>query len=243
MQRAIRITLLSTYYQLVTYLRIKEAVFYALVFPVFLFVLFGSIWGARSSGYVAFLLSGIIAMNALSQGLFAVGPIMREYYGNNVVKFMRNLPFNVLHHFTGLMLCRMAVIIGTVLLLVAAAALVFGFVPTGIDIMWYIIGSVLGLALSSFLGLLVGFFANNGETVKAVVNVLYFGMIFLSDCFYPITKWNPVLEKVSYALPSTYLLQVLRHDMHWYTFPVLFAWIAVFALAFYWVFNKSSIRR
>lgn len=243
MQRAIRITLLSTYYQLVTYLRIKEAVFYALVFPVFLFVLFGSIWGAQSSGYVAFLLSGVIAMNAVSQGLFAVGPIMREYYANNVVKFMRNLPFNVLHHFMGLLLCRVAVITGTLMLLVIASILVFGHYPPASSVAWYLLGSVLGLTLSSFLGLLVGFWANNGETVKAIVNVLYFGMIFLSDCFYPITKWNPVFEKIAYALPMSYLLQVIRNNLEWYTFPVVLGWIAVFAIAFSWVFTKSSIRR
>lgn len=243
MQRAIRLTLISTYYQLLTYLRIKEAVFYALVFPVFLFVLFGSIWGAQSDDYVGFLLTGVIAMNALSQGLFAVGPIMREYYANNVVKFMRNLPFNVLSHFTGLLLCRMLIISGTAILLVIASALIFGFLPSFGSVLWYILGSILGLALSSFIGLLVGFWANSGETVKALVNLLYFGMIFLSDCFYPITRWNTFFEQLSYALPTTYLLQVLRQDVHWYTFPVLFLWIGGFAVLFYWVFNKSSIRR
>ena len=56
----IKILSQSIYYQFLIFLRIKQAVFFTVAFPIFLFVIFGSIWGQQHDEYVSFLLSGII---------------------------------------------------------------------------------------------------------------------------------------------------------------------------------------
>ena len=88
MMKNITILCKSIKYQLLIYLRIKQAVFFSIAFPVFLFVIFGNIWGVNE-GYIPFLLSGIIGMTIASDGLFAVGPVIREYYTNGLIKYFR----------------------------------------------------------------------------------------------------------------------------------------------------------
>ena len=75
----------STYYQFLMFLRIKQAVFFSLVFPVFLFFIFGNLWGTADKDYISLLLSGIIGMTVASDGLFAVGPVVKEYYSSGLI--------------------------------------------------------------------------------------------------------------------------------------------------------------
>ena len=49
----------SVYYQLVIFSRIKQAVFFIIAFPIFIFLLFSSIWGIREPDYIMFIMSGV----------------------------------------------------------------------------------------------------------------------------------------------------------------------------------------
>ena len=66
MSQFIKTLTLSTYLQLLNYTRIKQAVFFTIVFPVLIFVLFGNIWGVDGSEYLYFLLTGVIAATTAS---------------------------------------------------------------------------------------------------------------------------------------------------------------------------------
>ena len=110
-----KILILSTYYQLLFFIRLKQSLFFSVTFPVFIFILFGTIW-SESLEYIPFLLSGVIGMTVMSDGLFSIGSVIKIYYKNNVIKYLRKMPFSILLHFGGLIISRMISLLVVVML-------------------------------------------------------------------------------------------------------------------------------
>ena len=90
-----KVLIASIYYQLLSSMRIKQAVFFTVIFPAFIFLIFSSIWGINNKEYCVFLLTGICAMTIASDGLFAIGGVIKQYYTSGVMKFIKS---NALQH-------------------------------------------------------------------------------------------------------------------------------------------------
>jgi len=236
----IKIIVKSIYYQLLISLRIKQAVFFTVAFPIFLFVIFGSIWGAQHDGYVSFLLSGIIGMTIASDGLFAIGPVIKEYYSNGLIKYLRKLPFNILLHFIGLIISRIISLIFIVLLLCVAAYLMFGYIVTSLEILNFIIGVFVGLFVFSFLGLVVTFSGIKQGADKGIINLIYFVILFTSNAFYPVGEFNKLIGYIGNILPLNQILSILRGDGVNYLLGI---WTLIPMLLFAFLFKKVKFKR
>lgn len=236
----IKILSQSIYYQLLIFLRIKQAVFFTVAFPIFLFVIFGSIWGAQNDGYVSFLLSGIIGMTVASDGLFAIGPVIKEYYANGLIKYLRKLPFNILLHFMGLIISRVISLFFIVFLLCITAFLMFGYVVTFLEIINFIIGVFVGLFIFSFLGLVIIFSGVKQAADKGITNFVYFIILFTSNAFYPVGEFNKLIGHIGNILPLNQILSILRGDGANYFLAI---WILVPMFLFVFLFKNVKFNR
>lgn len=236
----IKILSQSIYYQLLIFLRIKQAVFFTVAFPIFLFVIFGSIWGAQNDGYVSFLLSGIIGMTVASDGLFAIGPVIKEYYANGLIKYLRKLPFNILLHFMGLIISRVISLFFIVFLLCITAFLMFGYVVTFLEIINFIIGVFVGLFIFSFLGLVIIFLGVKQAADKGIINFVYFIILFTSNAFYPVGEFNKLIGHIGNILPLNQILSILRGDGANYFLAI---WILVPMFLFVFLFKNVKFNR
>lgn len=236
----IKILSQSIYYQLLIFLRIKQAVFFTVAFPFFLFVIFGSIWGAQNDGYVSFLLSGIIGMTVASDGLFAIGPVIKEYYANGLIKYLRKLPFNILLHFMGLIISRVISLFFIVFLLCITAFLMFGYVVTFLEIINFIIGVFVGLFIFSFLGLVIIFSGVKQAADKGITNFVYFIILFTSNAFYPVGEFNKLIGHIGNILPLNQILSILRGDGANYFLAI---WILVPMFLFVFLFKNVKFNR
>ena len=240
MMKNITILCKSIKYQLLIYLRIKQAVFFSIAFPVFLFVIFGNIWGVNE-GYIPFLLSGIIGMTIASDGLFAVGPVIREYYTNGLIKYFRKLPFNILLHFAGLIISRIISLIFTIGILCIISYFVFGFLPSFNNFTHSIVGAILGLTIFSFIGLILSFSGIKGGADKGLSNLIYFIILFTSMAFYPIKSFNKVIGTIGDYLPLNPILNILRDEA--VNYYVLLFWLIAPIIVFYIIFNRIKFNR
>lgn len=236
----IKILYQSIYYQFLIFLRIKQAVFFTIAFPIFLFVIFGSIWGAQHDGYVSFLLSGIISMTIASDGLFAIGPVVKEYYSNGLIKYLRKLPFNILLHFMGLIISRIISLLFIVVLLCITAFLMFGYMVTSLEILNFIIGVFVGLFVFSFLGLVVTFSGIKQGADKGIINFIYFVILFTSNAFYPVGEFNKLIGYIGNILPLNHILSILRGDGVNYLLGI---WALIPMLMFVYLFKKAKFKR
>lgn len=236
----IKILTYSIYYQLLIFLRIKQAVFFTVAFPVFLFAIFGSIWGAEHDEYISFLLSGIIGMTIASDGLFAIGPVIKEYYSNGLIKYLRKLPFNILLHFIGLVISRVISLIFIVFLLCLVAKLMFGYAVSLLEMGNFILGVFVGLSLFSFLGLAVTFSGIKQDADKGIINFIYFIILFTSNAFYPVGDFNKVIGYVGNTLPLNHVLSILRGDGVSF---ILIIWLVLPIIIFLFLFKNIKFDR
>lgn len=228
----------STYYQFLMFLRIKQAVFFSLVFPVFLFFIFGSLWGSDNKDYISLLLSGIIGMTVASDGLFAIGPVVKEYYASGLIKYLRKLPFNILWHFTGLILSRIISLICIAVLLCLTARLVFDYSVTLPQMLHFMLGIFIGLFLFSFMGLVITFSGIKHSSSSGMINLIYFIMLFTSKALYAIE--NDTINLIGNILPMNAILDVIRgNGFH----TSIIAWLLFTMTLFYYLFNKIKFGR
>lgn len=236
----VNVVVKSTYYQFLIFLRIKQAVFFTLAFPIFLFIVFGSIWGKDQFGYIPFLLSGIIGMTIASDGLFSIGPVIKEYYSNGLIKYLRKLPFNILFHFMGLIISRVITQLFVVLLLCLVSRLMFGYSVTYTEIINFIFGVFVGLFVFSFLGLVITFSGIKKGADKGIMNFLYFVILFTSNTFYPVKNFNEIIGIIGNILPLNPILAILRGGGF---SPYLMLWLTIPTAIFYLIFNKIEFER
>ncbi len=237
----IKILFKSVYYQILISFRIKQAVFFSIVFPVFIFFIFGTIWGQDNQSYVKFLLSGIIGMTVLSDGLFAIGPVMKTYYSSGLIKYLRKLPFNILLHFTGLVISRIVSLFLVLLILCLSSYLVFHTPVSLQDIVSYVIGMIVGLFIFSFLGLIITFAGIKNDTDIGIINFIYFTILFTGNAFMPVSEYSKTVGFIGNLLPLNAVLQIIRvEDINYLS---LIFWLIVPAVTFYYLFNKIKFTR
>lgn len=200
----------SIFYQLLIFVRLKQALFFTLVFPVFLFIIFGSLWGADDQHYVRYLLAGIIGMTIASDGLFAIGTVIKDYYSNGLIKYLRKMPFNVLIHFVGLIISRVISLCFVVGILCIISWLIFDN-KVGLDeIINYLSAVFIGLFIFSFVGLCISFSGIKQEGNISLVNMVYFAIIFTSNTYFPVEKFNQTIATIGDLFPLNTVLKILR---------------------------------
>ena len=236
----INILLKSIKYQFLIFFRIKQAVFFSIAFPIFLFIIFGNIWGFYDN-YIPFVLTGVIAMTIASDGLFAIGPVIKEYYNNGLIKYLRKQPFNIIYHFLGLIFSRIILLFLVVLLLCITSIIVFKYHVTIKELINYFLGVFIGLFIFSFFVLAFSFSSLKNTSEKGLVNLIYFVLLFTSSAFYPIKKFNKTIGDFGDFLPFNQVLNILRGET--INIQILLFWVIVPPCIFYFIFNKIKTNR
>lgn len=227
--------------QIITSFRIKQSVFFTVVFPVFLFAIFSLIWGVNNEEYSKFLLTGVCAMTVVSDGIFAIGNVIPKYYNSGIMKFIKVIPYSIITHIISLIISRIVYILISFILLFACGYFFFSTSFSFQEFFSVFIGLTLGLLEFSFLGLIISYTSLKDSSNKNLGNLLYFGLIFFSDTFYPITEINPVLGKFVAKSPITPLLQIFRGNYE--GLLALILWTVVFATIFYLIYRHKQIKR
>lgn len=236
----IRVLNHSIYYHLLNFLRVKQAVFFTLAFPLFLFIVFGNIWGLNSKEYISMLFTGVLGMTIASDGLFAIGPVVKEYYASGMIKYLRRLPIHVLTYFFGLIISRILSLLVVLVLLCGISVLLFDYVPQLHQILNLAIGIVIGLIVFSFIGLCLSFSGIKHGAEKGLTNFVFFGVLFTSNAFYPVEMLNNFVGKIGNALPMNPVLRLLRgEELQWY----YVLWLVVPLFVFTFLFRKVKFNR
>jgi ABC-type multidrug transport system permease subunit len=164
---------------------------------------------AHSDNYAAFLVPGLIGLNLLSMGLFAVGMVTVAYREKGKFRRLAVTPLPKWVFLLGQILQRVTlVLVQTTLLLLAAR---FGFqivnhgsylVFTGLVIFGTAAFLAMGFALSSF--------ASTVETYGAISNLAFFPMMLLSGVYFRIDNAPHWMQAAVFVLPLAPFLRVLR---------------------------------
>jgi len=164
---------------------------------------------ARARNYVAFLLPGLIGLNLLTMGLFAVGMVTVSYREKGKFRRLAVTPLPKWVFLLGQILQRVTVVAAQTALLLVAARLGFGITNQGSYLL--LAGLVMfGTATFLALGFALAGFASTVETYGALSNLVFFPMMLLSGVYFRLDGAPHWLQNAVYLLPLSPYLRLLR---------------------------------
>ncbi|MBS1765819.1 MAG: ABC transporter permease [Acidobacteria bacterium] len=190
---------------------------------------------AHETNYAAFLLPGLLGLNLMSMGLFAVGMVIVSYREKGKFRRLAVTPLPKWVFLLGQILHRL-----TVVLLQSAVLLIFGLAVFHIHNQGsYILLSLimaLGTACFMALGFALTSFAETSETYGAISNLVFFPLMFLSGVYFTLDAAPKWLQTAAFALPLSPFLKALRAvfndgaglEGHYLGMGILAAWTLIF---------------
>jgi len=163
----------------------------------------------QAATYAAFLVPGLIGLNLLTMGLFAVGMVTVSYREKGKFRRLAVTPLPKWVCLLGQILHRVTVVAVQTALLLTAARLGFQIVNQGST--WLLAALVvLGTATFLALGFALSSLASTVETYGAISNLVFFPMMLLSGVYFRLDSAPQWLQNLVYVLPLSPYLRMLR---------------------------------
>lgn len=190
------------------FLRASQAAFWTFVFPGFLLVLLGSVYGQRP-GQIAFLVPGVFGMVVASTAYYGVGVAIAQYRSSGFLKRLALIPIPTWQYLLGHVLARCAIVLAVGVELLAISA---GLFRVGLTADPLTLAVVLIIGIPAFVasGMAMGMLARSLESANSIASVLFFSMTFLGGAYYPVSLLPHALQPVAAILPLSYFLEGLR---------------------------------
>jgi ABC-type multidrug transport system permease subunit len=164
---------------------------------------------AHSENYAAFLVPGLIGLNLLSMGLFAVGMVTVAYREKGKFRRLAVTPLPKWVFLLAQIMQRVTVVLLQTLLLLLAARFGFQIVNHGSYLVFtaLLIG---GTATFLAMGFALSSFASTVETYGAISNLAFFPLMLLSGVYFRIDNAPQWMQKAIFVLPLAPFLRALR---------------------------------
>lgn len=183
-------------------------VFFTFAFPLIFLVVFGTIFHGQAVGdtgrsYINYIAPGVLSWAVGNAAVFGVGFTFMQWRDSDLLRLIRMSPTRL----TTVLASRFTVVIVVAfiqaVLFVLVAVAFFGLTLAG---SWpqAALLILLGAAVFSALGAIIGSLANTPEAVAAVSNFVMLPMAFLSGAFLPLALLPEWLQHASRALPLRY---------------------------------------
>jgi ABC-2 type transport system permease protein len=201
---------------------------------------------AQARTYAAFLVPGLIGLNLLTMGLFAVGMVTVSYREKGKFRRLAVTPLPKWVFLLGQIAQRVTVVVLQTAVLLLAAWLGFGIANQGSYLLFAAL-VVFGTATFIAMGFALSSMASTVETYGAVANLAFFPMMLLSGVYFRLDSAPKWLQSAVLVLPLSPYLRALRAVFndgaslagHGLGLAILAAWaLGCFALAvkrFRWV--------
>ena len=204
-----------TIFELRLFFRNFINVFFLLLFPTMMLLLFGGIYGNEPQqiyggfGMVDVSVPAYAGMIISVTGLMNLPLTICEYREKKILKRFKATPMkprNVIGAQLGINLVMTT--IGMLLLLTVALVVYKLQIPGNI---FGIAGVFLLSMLSVFsIGFLIASLASNMKTASALANLIYFPMLFLTGATLPLEIMPKVMQKIAEFLPVTHVVKAMK---------------------------------
>ena len=163
----------------------------------------------HSTNYAAFLVPGLVGLNLLSTGLFAVGMVTVAYREKGKYRRLAVTPLPKWVFLGGQILQRVTSVLLQTALLLIAAWLGFHIRNEGSYLAFTAL-VVFGTATFIAMGFALSSFASTVETYGAVSNLAFFPMMLLSGVYFRLDAAPQWLQKSVLVLPLSPFIRALR---------------------------------
>jgi ABC-2 type transport system permease protein len=207
----VRLLIHELRYELRLYSRSRELAFFTFLLPMILYLLLGFAYGddelrdVKGSDY---LMIGTLAYGVVATafaGLAIVVVIRRE---DGILKRLRSTPLPAPVYLTAVLATTMIAFLVQAACIVAVGMLVFGAsFPS--HVVSLVLALILGAASFAALGVGLTGLVRRAEGASAVVNAIYFPMLFISGSFFERETFPEFLQTIANVLPLTYFIDLV----------------------------------
>jgi ABC-2 type transport system permease protein len=209
-------------YELRSFVRQTEAVFFSFLFPIVMLALFSVAFSASPDihagpgtpgvSYATYYLPGLVAAGMLLSGMQALGVDIAGERSDGTLKRLGSTPLPALSYFIGKIGMVLVITTAQVSMLLAVAHLVFGVdLPTSGSAWARFAGIlVLGVATSCVLGIAVSALPREGRRATAVIVPIVLVLQFVSGVYLPFTQLPSWLQSVASVFPLRWMASGMR---------------------------------
>ena len=217
--RTLRLGLSRIRWEVATYFRQGDSVFFTFLFPVVIMLIFSVAFSSQTFGppgqaisAAAYYLPGLVAAGVLLSGLQNMSIDIAMERGDGTLKRLGGTPLSPVSYFIGKFGQVLVTGILQSALLIAVAALAFGVaLPTEperwLTFAWVF---VLGVVTCAILGIGLSALPRSGRSATAVVIPIVLVLQFISGVYIPFTSLPEWLQNIAAVFPLKWLAQGMR---------------------------------
>ena len=222
-------------------MRDKTVLVFTFLFPLLFFFIFGQIMGGGKSAAITQVVTMVLVMGVLGGGFFGGGMRATMEREQNILRRFKVAPI------TPMPIILSSLIMGLITYLpIAVTLVVLGHFQYGMPwpSQWLSLSVFIIMGVFAFraLGMMVASVANSMQESQAIIQLLYFPMLFLSGATFPpeiMPKW---LQIVAQFLPSTHLYSgiqaiLVKEESLVENWPKLLALVATTAVGMFVAFT------
>lgn len=212
-------------YEIRSYFRAPDAVFFTFLFPVVMLALFSvafadadPISAVAANGrpidvdYATYYLPGLVATGILLSGTQSLGVDIAGERSDGTLKRLGGTPLPVLSYFVGKIGMVLVTTVVQTALLLAMASLVFGVeLPTDASNWGVFAGiTVLSIATSCVLGIAISALPREGRRATATIVPVVLVLQFISGVYLPFMQLPDWLQDVASVFPLRWMASGMR---------------------------------
>jgi ABC-2 type transport system permease protein len=195
------------------HIRNRMTLFWNMVFPLFLLVMYGLIFGStevQGLNYLDWMIPGVIVLNILAFGLMSSSSTLVNMRENGVLLRLSTTPLPALELVISFVVINI-LIAGMQAGLILLTAAVFFDYPLGLPALLKAVPMILLAILTSVaLGQIVSGVSPKAGVAVALGQLLYFSQMFITDMVMPIEMMPAWLQSAARYLPGYAITQLVR---------------------------------
>lgn len=195
------------------HIRNRITLFWNMVFPVFLLVIYALIFGSvevNGVNYMDWMLPGVIVLNVLAFGLMSSSTMLVNMRETGVLQRMQATPVPAGALLSSYLLVNVVIGMLQAVLILLTAVLFFDFNPTLAGVLKAIPMIIAALLVSVALGQIVSGVAPKAGVAVALGQILYFSQMFISDMVMPVERMPAWIQSLARYLPGYAIIQLVR---------------------------------
>jgi ABC-2 type transport system permease protein len=195
------------------HLRNRTMLFWNLVFPVFLLVIYSQIFGEMDVGgqdFMTWVLPGVVVFNILAFGLLSSGTLMVQMREKGILRRLQASPIPAGQLVGSYLLVNVLIALLQSTILIVFAALVFGTSLRLEGVLRALPMVVLGILAFVALGQVISGLATTAAVAVVVGQMINFSQMFVTDMIMPIDFMPEWIQKVAPYLPAYATVQLVR---------------------------------
>ena len=189
--------------------RQKMVIFFNYLMPLTFFFVFAQSNHAEQGGAILQILTMVVVIGILGNGLFGAGMRAVQERENNILRRYKVAPMTALPLLVASTVTGLVIYMPCVFLLLILSNTLYGMTPPS-NLFTVIVFVMLGVVAIRSIGLIIAAVVNSAQESIIIVQIAYLSMLFLSGATFPPTMFPNWLLIVTQFIPATYLVTGLQ---------------------------------